>query len=188
MIKFRFLVLTLFSLLIVLTTWAGETVKDFTLKDVQGKEHKLSDYKDAKAIVVMFIATRCPVSNAYNERLEKLYEDYKSKGVAFLAINSNKQESVEEIAGHAKEHGFGFTILKDDGNVIADQFSASVTPEIYVMNGSLELLYHGRIDDSQREAQVTRKDLREALDELLGGKSVTTNKTKAFGCTIKRVG
>jgi len=166
---------------------AGEKLKDFELRDVSGKQHRLSDYKDSKAIVIMFIATRCPVSNAYNERMVSLYNDYKDKGVTFLAINSNKQESVDEIVEHAKEHGFQFTILKDEGNVVADELDASVTPEIYLMNGSRDLLYHGRIDDSQRETKVTRNDLREALDEVLSGKTVTSSVTKAFGCTIKRV-
>jgi len=162
-------------------------VENFSLDDVNGKKHSLADYKDAKAIVLMFIATQCPVSNAYNERMASVEHDYASKGVVFLGINSNKQESVEEIKEHAAKHGFLFPILKDHNNVIADKLGASVTPEIYVLNGSLDLLYHGRIDDSQREAKVKAKDLRSALDELLAGKKVSTISTKAFGCTIKRV-
>ena len=165
----------------------GDKVANFTLSDVNGKEHKLADYSSSKVIVLMFIATECPVSNAYNERMAKLHEDYKEKGVTFLGINSNKQESVEEIIEHAKKNGLEFTILKDHKNAVADRLEASVTPEIYVLNSSLELLYHGRIDDSQREARVTQNDLRIALDLLLSGKTVTTTKTKAFGCTIKRV-
>ena len=78
-------------------------VEDFTLKNYDGKEYTLSDYKDAKAIVIMFIATRCPVSNAYNERMVKLYDDYAEKGVVFLGINSNKQEDSEECKEHAEE-------------------------------------------------------------------------------------
>ena len=85
-----------------------ESVKDFTLKDYLGNEHSLSDYKDSKAIVIIFVATRCPVSNAYNTRMEKLFEDYKDKDVAFLGINSNKSESVAEIKEHAKEKKLNF--------------------------------------------------------------------------------
>lgn len=184
---------------IIMLTWSysqaaakpapDEPVKyeDFKLKDYNGKEHSLSDYKDSKAIVVMFVATQCPVSNAYNERMEKLFQDYKSKGVAFIGINSNKQESVSEIKQHAADNNLTFTILKDEKNVIADKFGASFTPEIYVLNGKLELLYHGRIDDSRKEADVTVKDLRNSLDEILSGKEVSVKNTKAFGCTIKRV-
>jgi peroxiredoxin len=159
----------------------------FTLEDVTGKKHSLSDYKDSKAIVVMFIATQCPVSNAYNERMAAIEKDYRGKGVTFLGVNSNKQESVEEIREHAKKHGFGFPVLKDHENVIADKFNASFTPEVYVLNGTFDILYHGRIDDSQRVEKVKVQDLRTALDEILAGKSVTTARTKAFGCTIKRV-
>lgn len=163
-------------------------VEPFTLQDVNGKEHSLTDYKDSKAIVVMFIATQCPVSNAYNERMAALEKDYRGKGVTFIGINSNKQESVDEIREHASKHGFGFPILKDHNNVIADKFKASFTPEIYVLNGAFDIVYHGRIDDSQRVEKVTVRDLRVTLDEILSGKPVTTARTKAFGCTIKRVG
>lgn len=164
-----------------------ESVKDFTLKDYLGNEHTLSDYKDSKAIVIIFVATRCPVSNAYNSRMEKLFEDYKDKDVAFLGINSNKTENVAEIKEHAEENNLNFTILKDEGNIIADMFEASHTPEAYVLNKNLSILYHGRIDDSQRESEITSKDLRKALDEILAGKEVSNPRTKAFGCSIKRI-
>lgn len=167
---------------------AGEKmIENFALEDYNGKKHSLADFKDSKAIVVMFIATQCPVSNAYNTRMAKLYEEYQSKGVTFLGINSNKQESIEEIKKHSKENKFGFPVLKDKNNVIADKFEASFTPEIYVLSPKFEILYHGRIDDSRREDNVKSHDLRNALDEILAGKSVSAKETKAFGCTIKRV-
>ena len=165
----------------------GAQVKDFTLKDYTGKEHKLSDYKEKAGIVILFVATQCPVSNAYNERMEALHKEYSAKNVVFIGINSNKQESVEEVAGHAKENGLTFTILKDPNNVIADQFGATVTPEAFLLNKELKVVYHGRIDDSQRPAQIKKQDLRKALDEFLGGKAITDADTKAFGCSIKRV-
>lgn len=162
-------------------------VEDFKLEDYNGVKHALSDYKNSKAIVLMFIATQCPVSNAYNARMVELYKDYSKKDVAVVGVNSNKQESVEEIKEHAKAHGFEFTVLKDWNNVIADKFQASFTPEIYVLNSKFEVLYHGRIDDSQRENNIKSKDLRTALDSILEGKAVAVSNTKAFGCTIKRV-
>jgi thiol-disulfide isomerase/thioredoxin len=184
------LVLVMMGLLCTTVLRAGEELKkvsDFTLEDYNGVKHSLADFKSSKAIVLMFMATQCPVSNAYNERMEALQKDYASKGVTFVGINANKQESVEEIKNHAKEHGFSFTILKDWNNVVADKLGASVTPEIYVLNSNLELLYHGRIDDSQRENKVASKDLRNALDLALSGKAVAVRETKAFGCSIKRV-
>lgn len=164
-----------------------EKVKDFTINDYLGNEHSLNDYKDSKAIVIIFIATRCPVSNAYNERMEKLFEDYKNKNVSFLGINSNKNEDVTEIKEHAKKKNLTFTILKDNNNVVADMFGASHTPEAYVLNSSFDVLYHGRIDNSQRESDITSNDLRKALDEILSGKKVSNPRTKAFGCSIKRI-
>jgi peroxiredoxin len=170
-------------------SYAGDSqvMEDFTLKNYDGKSYTLSDVKEAKAIVIMFIATRCPVSNAYNERMVKLFDDYESKGVVFLGINANKKEDSEECEEHAKENGFEFPVLKDPNNAVADKYDAQVTPEIYVVNAKRELLYHGRIDNSQREDNVENQDLKNALDEILDGKAVSMTETKAFGCTIKRI-
>ncbi|HTY36671.1 MAG TPA: thioredoxin family protein [Bacteroidota bacterium] len=188
--KRQSLLLLVFAILLVPALRAGEDAKkvsDFTLDDYNGVKHSLSDYKSSKVIVLMFIATQCPVSNAYDDRMVALQKDYAAKGVTFIGINANKQESAEEVKNHAKEHGFVFPILKDWNNVIADRLGASVTPETYVLNSKFEILYHGRIDDSQRENRVSSKDLRAALDEVLGGKPVSLKETKAFGCSIKRV-
>ena len=189
--KYKRLSIFIFALLLMSSQImnAADITKaeNFTLKDYNGKEHNLKDFKDSKAIVIMFIATRCPVSNSYNERMEKLYEKYSGKNVTFLGINSNKEENVEEIKKHASENGLDFTILKDPGNKVADEFGASHTPEIYVLNSDNEVLYHGRIDDSMDEKEVTSNDLENALDEILAGKKVVVSQTKAFGCSIKRV-
>jgi peroxiredoxin len=165
----------------------GDKFEGFTLTDYEGNKHSLSDYTESKVIVIMFIATKCPVSNDYNSRMEKVYIDYKNKDVTFLGINSNKTEDILEIRDHAKDNGLTFTILKDEKNIIADKFDASFTPEIYVLSNEFELLYHGRIDNSRRESEVSVSDLRNALDEILSGKSVSNPETKAFGCTIKRI-
>lgn len=164
-----------------------EKVPTFTLKDYNGNEHSLESYFNNKFVVVMFIATQCPVSNAYNERMAKLYEDYASRDVAFFGINSNKQESVEEIADHSKKHGFEFPVLKDWNNIVADEYGTSVTPEIYVIDSKGILRYHGRIDDDRSGKEIKSQDLRNALDGLLNGNEAPKKVTRAFGCTIKRV-
>jgi len=164
-----------------------EKLDDFSLKDYNGNKHSLSQYKNSYAIVVMFIATECPVSNAYNSRMEKLFNEFSEKGLTFLGINSNKAESVSSIKEHAKDNGLTFPILKDEKNVFADKFGASYTPEIYVLNGNFDVLYHGRIDNSKSESEVVTQDLKNALNEILSGKEVSKKETKAFGCTIKRV-
>ena len=163
-------------------------IENFTLTDIYNKKHSLADYNDSKAILVLFIATECPVSNAYNTRMNELYNDYKNKNIAVLGINSNKQESLSECKVHAEKNGFKFPVLKDDKNVIADMFEASVTPEAYILEPkTYKILYHGRIDDSRNKSNVEKEDLENALNEILAGKKVSVTQTKAFGCTIKRV-
>jgi len=163
-------------------------INDFTLTDINKKEYSLSDYKDSKAILVIFIATQCPVSNAYNKRMVELYNQYHDRNIAILGINSNKQESISECKSHAEKNGFKFPVLKDEKNIIADMFEASFTPEAYILNSkTYEILYHGRIDNSRDEGNIETKDLANALNEILAGKKVTVSKTKAFGCSIKRI-
>ena len=166
---------------------SADKIENFTLPDYNGKEHSLSDYKNSKATVIIFVATECPVSNDYNSRMEELYKNYSKKDVAFLGINSNKAESVAMMKEHAEENDLTLTILKDKNNVVADEFGASVTPEVYIVNSELEILYHGRIDNSRDIDDVTSNDLQNALNEILEGKPVSNNSTKAFGCTIKKV-
>jgi len=165
----------------------GDKLKPFTLKDAAtGKETKIDAVGGKKATVLMFIATQCPVSNAYNDRMASLARDYSGKGVAFVGINANREELPKEIAAHAKEHGFSFPVLKDTGNVQADAFGAHVTPEVYVYDSQWTLRYHGRIDDDKNGVNIANKDLGNALDAVVAGKDVAVKETKAFGCTIKR--
>ena len=166
----------------------GETVPAFSLKNYDGKEFSLDKVrKENKFTVIMFIATQCPVSNAYNERMVKLNDLYAKKGVVFIGINSNKRESELEIAQHAKDNGFKFPVLKDKENKVADSCGAQVTPEIFILNTDGKLLYHGRIDDNRNTEKVKVNDLAVALDALLAGKEPPKAETKAFGCSIKRI-
>ena len=165
----------------------GTILDDFKLPDTDGKEHSLKSLAGSKGVVILFIATKCPVSNAYNERMEKLAQDYKAKGVNVVGINANSTEPAAEVKSHATDKGLTFTILKDDGNKIADRLGATRTPEAYVLDANMKLVYHGRIDNSQRAEGITANDLRDALDEMLAGKTVTKTGGAAFGCSIKRV-
>jgi len=165
----------------------GTRPENFTLRDPAGTDHALFGQEKAKVTVVMFIATQCPVSNAYNERMEALAREYTPKGVRFIAVNSNKQESAAEVASHSAAHGFDFPVVKDPNNVIADKWGAMVTPETYVLDADGMLRYHGRIDDSQNPANVKSQDLKAALDAVLDGRAPERSETKAFGCTIKRI-
>jgi peroxiredoxin len=164
----------------------GATIEDFTLPDVSGQERSLKSLAGKNGAVLLFIAVQCPVSNAYNERMEKLAADYKAKGVAVIGINSNVKEDAEAVKAHAAENKLTFPILKDPGNKIADKLGATVTPEAYFIDAGSKLLYHGRIDNSRNAAQIETSDLRNALDAALAGKAIEKPEAKAFGCTIKR--
>jgi peroxiredoxin len=164
----------------------GSTIEEFTLPDVDGTEHSLKSLAGKNGTVLIFIAVQCPVSNAYNERMAQLAEDYKAKGIAVIGINANVAEDAAAVKAHAQEHKLSFPILKDASNKVADKLGASVTPEAYVLDPNNKLLYHGRIDNSRNPAQVETSDLRNALDAALNGKPVEKTEAKAFGCTIKR--
>jgi peroxiredoxin len=164
----------------------GSTIDDFTLPDVDNKDHSLKSLAGKNGTVLIFIAVQCPVSNAYNERMEKLAQDYKAKGIAVVGINSNIAEDAAAVKKHASEHSLTFPILKDASNKIADKLGASVTPEAYFLDPNNKLLYHGRIDNSRNAAQVETSDLRNALDSALNDKPVEKTEAKAFGCSIKR--
>ena len=184
--------------LLVLAAFAGPALADgpaigsaapaFELKTLDGKSFSLADAEKTNSLVVlMFIATNCPYSNAYNDRMRDMSAAYAKKGVLFVGINSNKTESVDDVVKHAKAHGHVFPILKDPSNKVADLYDASHTPEVYVVAKDGKLVYHGRIDDNSDDAaKVTSPDLKNALDALLAGKPVDKAETKAFGCTIKR--
>ena len=169
---------------LAVSLYLGAPVSDFQLVDLQGASHPFTALKGDTTVLV-FLAIRCPVSNAYNRRMEALYQDYSSKGVKFLFVNANVNEPSQEVKEHAQQAGFTFPVYRDSGN-IAELFNAQVTPETYVIDKQGIIRYHGAIDDSQNEARIRKHSLRAALDEVLNGKPVTVAETKAFGCSVKR--
>jgi hypothetical protein len=139
-----------------------------------------------KATALLFVSTNCPVSNAYNERMNAVYRDYSARGVQFAFVNSNVNESVSEIDEHARAHNFGFKVYKDADGMLADTVNAQFTPEVFLFDSTGTLVYHGRIDNTRELANVKSQDFRAALDAVLAGKPVAVANTKAFGCTIRR--
>ena len=164
----------------------GGKVADFHVNDPIGRPVKFSALR-GDITVVLFTSVQCPISNDYNERMVALFNDYSAKGIKFVFLNANATESPTQIMDHAKQAGFPFPVYRDAGNVVADRFGASVTPESYVIDKSGTLLYHGEIDDARNPVRVTAKGLRLALDAVIAAKPVATTETRAFGCTIKRV-
>ncbi|REK12544.1 MAG: thiol-disulfide isomerase [Planctomycetota bacterium] len=169
----------------------GRKIENFTLDDFRGAERSLDDLSDAKLVVVAFMGTECPLANLYTPKLAEIAKEYESKGVAFVGINSNQQDSITEVASHATRHKLPFNVLKDPGNEVADRFGAVRTPEVFVLDGDRVVRYWGRVDDhfgiGYQKQEATREDLKVALDELLAGKSVSVAKTDAPGCFIGRV-
>ncbi len=165
-----------------------ERVKEWTLKDIEEKAQSLEKLaKDKKAVVLIFLATECPPMDDYVDRIVKLFKDYKEKNVQFVGIHSNKHEKIEDIKKYREKHKLKFPILKDPENVIADYFQARRTPEVFVIDSDLKLRYKGAIDDNRKTPK--KHYLTNILKLLLDGKVIPDKqkKTRAIGCTIKRV-
>jgi peroxiredoxin len=169
----------------------GKKVADFTLRDYRGAERSLGEFAKNKLLVLAFVGSECPLAKLYGPRLAALAKEFESKGVAFIGVNANQQDSISAIARYAKESGISFPILKDVGNVVADKLGALRTPEVFVLDQERVVRYWGRIDDQYgigfARPKIGRRDLASALEELLAGKNVTTSLTQAPGCFIGRV-
>ncbi|HXK58471.1 MAG TPA: redoxin domain-containing protein [Acidobacteriota bacterium] len=168
----------------------GDTVTDFALTDVRtGKEISLRDLKGPAGVALIFIATECPYSNAFNKVMADLAKEYKAKGINVVGINPNKTEPADAVKRHADNNGLDFVVLKDSG-AIADQFGATRTPEVFLLDSQMTVRYHGAIGNSKlpttKAEQARADDLRPALDAVIQGAPVEVAQTKAFGCTIKR--
>jgi len=164
----------------------GSTLENFKLSDTTGKEQSFNDLKGKNGAIVIFLSVQCPVVKGYDERISKLAEDYKAKGVNVIGINSNATESLERVKTHAAEK-YKFPVLIDKGNVLADKLGANVTPEIYFVSAKNVLLYHGAIDNDRSGKLITDNYLRDALESSLSGKAIAKTSANAFGCSIKRV-
>lgn len=172
----------------------GDKATDFELKNVDGKMVSLSDYKDAKGFLVIFTCNHCPYAVAYEDRIIALDAKYKSQGVPVIAINPNNpevqpQDSFEKMKIRAKEKGFTFPYLLDDGQKIYPQYGASRTPHVFLLKKTTEgniVKYIGAIDDNYQNADaVETKYVEDAVDAMLKGEKIPIETTKAIGCSIK---
>lgn len=172
----------------------GSKVADFKLKNTDGKMVALSDYKDAKGVIVIFDCNTCPYSQKYNGRIIALNEKYASKGFPVVAIQPNDPEvspgdSFDEMVKLAKKKSYKFPYLFDETQSVATAFGATNTPHVFILKRDgkdFTVKYIGAIDDSAKDADaVTKRYVEDAVDALLSGKEVVSAKTKAVGCTIK---
>lgn len=172
----------------------GDKATDFKLKNINEKAVSLSDYTQAKGFIVIFTCNHCPYAVAYEDRIIALDKQFASKGYPVIAINPNDpaaqpQDGFKEMQQRAKEKGFTFPYLMDEGQLIYPQYGATRTPHVYVLEkekSDLIVRYIGAIDDNHEDASaVKKKYVQDAVNALLTGKTVPVAETKAIGCTIK---
>jgi thiol-disulfide isomerase/thioredoxin len=168
----------------------GATAPKFSL--VNAVDGKTVAFKpgDGKVSVVVFTCNQCPYAKAFEPRIIELARQYQAKGVAFYAIDPNDEsqyavESLAEMKSRATEKSYPFPYLKDGDSSIAHAYGARVTPHVYVIDGGGTLRYRGYVDDSAKPEERKTTGLTNALDELLAGKPVANQSTRAFGCSIK---
>ena len=174
----------------------GDVATDFSLPNIDGDIVSLGDFKDVKGFIVIFTCNTCPYSVAYEDRIIALDKKYKSRGYPVIAINPNDPAAIEgdELADmkvRAVEKGFTFPYLQDVGQQVYPQYGATKTPHVFVLQKEDEkniVRYIGAIDDSSRNPKnVTKRFVEQSVNDLLAGKTLSITRTKAIGCSIKKL-
>jgi len=169
-------------------SFIGKTVANFVLPDGSGKQTSLADFSDKKCVVVFFLGTSCPISNLYLTELNQLQKEFADQGLQVIGVNSNSGVTLEEIAKHSREFKAAFPVLLDEGQRVAKQMGAIRTAEAYLLDQQSIVRYHGRVDDrfgyTYKNKTPKRRDLREAVTEVLAGQPVSLAETKPLGCLI----
>jgi peroxiredoxin len=174
----------------------GDVATDFSLPNVDGDMVSLGDFEDAKGFIVIFTCNTCPYSVAYEDRIIALDKKYKSRGYPVIAINPNDPAAIEgdELADmkvRAVEKGFTFPYLQDVGQKVYPKYGATKTPHVFILQKEDKkniVRYIGAIDDSSRNPKnVTERFVEQSVNDLLAGKTLTVTRTKAIGCSIKKL-
>lgn len=172
------------------TVAIGTKVDGFKLTDYQGKEWSDSEFTSNKVVVFAFVGTQCPLAKLYSAKLVELDKQYRDQGVAFIAVDSNVQDSLAEMGAHAKKFGFDFAFLKDPAQDLADRMGITRTPEVCVLDTENKIRYRGRVDDQfgigYTKAKPTKTELTDAIEAILAGKDINTTSAVASGCLIGR--
>jgi thiol-disulfide isomerase/thioredoxin len=169
----------------------GAVAPSFTeLQGADGRPYSISAFDDKPLLVVMFTCNHCPYVVAYEDRIVSIQKDYAGRGVQLVAINANDErnypeDSYPEMVKRASQKKFNFPYLRDPDQSVAEAYGALCTPHIFAFDKDRRLRYRGRIDDSRDPSRVTSNDLRNALDDMLAGRSVRVPDTRPFGCSIK---
>lgn len=170
----------------------GTKAPDFRLPDTEGKTIRLNDFRDAKALLVIFLCNHCPYVKHVRGELAKLAREYQGKGVAVVGINSNDvathpDDSPEMMRREKAEIGYTFPYLYDETQEVAQAYQAACTPDFFLFDRDRTLVYRGQLDESRpgNPIPVTGKDLRAALDAVLAGTPVAEVQRPSMGCNIK---
>ena len=170
----------------------GTRAPDFSLPDTQGAKVSLADFRDAKALLVIFMCNHCPFVKHVAPELARLTAEYQRKGVAVVGINSNDadthpDDAPERMRDQVELRGYTFPYLHDATQEVAKAYRAACTPDFFVFDSEQKLVYRGQMDSSRPESgiPVTGEDLRRALDAVLAGEPVAEEQTPSIGCNIK---
>lgn len=162
----------------------GGPVSEFTLRDMNDRLVNLSSMK-GNVTVVIFFSTRCPMSNAFNYRRNDLFKDFAGRA-KFIIVDSNSNETLQEVREYARSVEFDFPVYKDENNILADRFGAQVTTDTFVIDSTGVMRYHGYMEDSPNPTRAKNPALRLAIEAVLDAKPVIMPETHALGCTIRR--
>ncbi len=175
----------------------GASAPDFRLRACDGRIVSLSDFKESRALLVMFICNHCPYVKHVRAELARLGRDYGPKGVGIVAINSNDianypEDSPAKMAEEARDAGYTFPYLFDETQEVAKAYSAACTPDFFVFDGTKRLVYRGQLDDSRPTSSsggnalpLNGADVRRALNAVLEGRAVAGQQKPSIGCNIK---
>jgi peroxiredoxin len=163
----------------------------FDLPGVDGQQHNLDDYADKPALAVVWSCNHCPYVQAWEGRMVSLQREFGDRGFELVAISSNDadnypEDSFEAMKARSEEQGFNFDYLYDEDQSVLTAYGAERTPEVFLFDRDRRLVYHGAIDDSREEDEVTERYLRDAIEAVLAGEEPPVSETPAVGCTVKR--
>lgn len=180
------------TLMVLLLGWtlhlaAADAKTEF--KDLRGQIQRPLATAGHKATVLIFVWQTCPVANAYAPEIERIYNDYKNRGVAMYLVQVDPDLKLESARKHAQDYGFTLPVITDPKNILAKYTSATMTPESVVLLADGRRVYNGRIDNRQaalgkRRPKATVHDLRDTLDAILAGNDVKPRTTEVIGCYI----
>jgi peroxiredoxin len=170
----------------------GTTAPGFSLTNVDGRTVSLDDFKDAPALLVVFMCNHCPFVIHLADEFARFAREYQAKGLAIVGINSNDtdeypQDAPERMVEEVKTRGYSFPYLFDATQEVAKVYRAACTPDFYLFDGQRRLVYRGQFDSSRPGSgvPVTGEDLRRAVDAVLVGEALPAEQRPSIGCNIK---